>query len=177
MYWGTSEWAAEDIKSAIDMAHQFNLRAPVAEQAEFNLLRKDNIRRGLASLKDIGLISYSPLASGLLSGKYKDGCPSGSRGALPLMSWLLPQLSEPSANIAVSKLEDIARRMGYTASQLSIAWCLSEPSVDSVLLGASEERQLLENLKSLEVPVDAMESLRAEVENLFILDMPRRESG
>ena len=154
LYWGTSEWAADEIVAAIEIAERHHLRKPVMEQPQYNLLERKRVEQEYARvLADygIGLTTFSPLASGLLTGKYLEGIPEGSRGALPGYEWLRSYLEDPGHKDKVRALKAIADDLGCPLSQLSIAWCASNPNVSTVITGASRVEQLQDNLHSLDV--------------------------
>jgi voltage-dependent potassium channel beta subunit len=154
LYWGTSEWSGVEVREAWDIADRHNLHKPVVEQPQFNLLWRDRVEKEYAPLYDsigLGLTTWSPLASGLLSGKYLDGVPEGSRASLPGYEWLRHQLTDADRNRKVAALRDIAEELECTLAQLSIAWCLTNPHVSTVITGASRVEQVHENLASLEV--------------------------
>jgi voltage-dependent potassium channel beta subunit len=152
LYWGTSEWAAADIRAAWDIADRHHLHKPVVEQPEYNLFHRRRVEQEYARLYDdigLGLTTWSPLASGLLTGKYKNGIPEGSRGAMESMSFLRERLTDPLKNEAVARLEGIAARLGGNVAQLAVAWANRNPNVSTVILGASKLSQLEDNLKAL----------------------------
>jgi voltage-dependent potassium channel beta subunit len=152
LYWGTSEWAAADIRAAWDIADRHHLHKPVVEQPEYNLFHRRRVEQEYARLYDdigLGLTTWSPLASGLLTGKYKSGIPEGSRGAMESMAFLRERLTDPLKNEAVAKLEGIAARLGGNVAQLAVAWANRNPKVSTVILGASKLSQLEDNLKAL----------------------------
>ncbi len=154
LYWGTSEWSAADIQAAWDIADRHHLHKPVMEQPQYNLLWRRRVEQEYARLYEdigLGLTTWSPLASGLLTGKYRSGVPAGSRGALESMSFLLKGLTDPARNEAVGKLETVAERLDCSMAQLAIAWAAKNPRVSSVITGASKLSQLKENLGALEV--------------------------
>ena len=154
LYWGTSEWSAADIMGAWQIAERHHLRKPVVEQPEYNLFHRDRVEKEYARLYDeigIGLTTWSPLASGLLTGKYRDGVPKDSRGAIPRMSFLLKDLTDKRKNAAVAELDKVAKELGCTLAQLAIAWCAKNPNVSSVITGASRVSQVQENMKAGEV--------------------------
>jgi len=154
LYWGTSEWSAADIRAAWDIAERHHLHKPVVEQPQYHLFHRAKVEQEFARLYDdigLGLTTWSPLASGLLTGKYKGGIPSGSRGALQNMSFLHDQLTDQAKNDAVAKLEPIARDLGATTAQLAIAWVAKNPRVSTVITGASSVAQLKDNLKAAEI--------------------------
>ena len=151
LYWGTSEWDAKSIRAAYEFAEKYRLRAPVMEQPEYNLFHRKRVEDEYKSLyKDfgLGLTTWSPLASGLLTGKYRGGVPAGSRGAIERMKFLLPKLTDKAANDAVGKLETIAKELGCTLAQLAIAWCARNSQVSTVITGASRPDQVTENMKA-----------------------------
>ena len=154
LYWGTSEWSAADIRAAWEIAERHHLRKPVMEQPEYNLFHRGRVEREYARLYDdigLGLTTWSPLASGLLTGKYREGVPKDSRGAIPRMSFLVKDLTDKAKNDAVAKLGAIARDLDCTVTQLAIAWCARNPHVSTVITGASRVSQVRENLKAAEV--------------------------
>ena len=153
-YWGTSEWAASEIVAAIEIAERHHLHKPITEQPEYNLFRRDRFEREYARLfKDYGYGSttWSPLASGLLTGKYSNGIPEDSRGRLQGYDWLKGRLTDPDNLAKVKGLEPIAKELGCTLAQLSIAWILKNRNVSTVITGASRVEQVRENMKAAEV--------------------------
>ncbi|HEY8524803.1 MAG TPA: aldo/keto reductase [Acidimicrobiales bacterium] len=154
LYWGTSEWSADEIRAAWLIADRHHLHKPVVEQPQYNLFERRRVEREYARLYDdigLGLTTWSPLASGLLSGKYLDGIPEGSRAKLPGYEWLRDRLTDPAANAKVRKLADVAKELDCTLSQLAIAWCAANPRVSSVITGASRVEQVVENMGALDV--------------------------
>jgi voltage-dependent potassium channel beta subunit len=154
LYWGTSEWPAAAIRTACDIAERHHLRKPVTEQAQYNLLHRRRVESEYAPLYEtvgLGLTTWSPLASGLLTGKYRHGIPAGSRATLANYAFLREGLTDPVRNRMVDELESVARDLGCDLAPLAIAWCLKNPVVSSVILGATRTSQLAENLKALEV--------------------------
>jgi len=154
LYWGTSEWSAEEIRAAWDIADRHHLHKPVVEQPQYNLLNRDKVEREFAPLYDdigLGLTTWSPLASGLLTGKYLDGVPEGSRATVPGYEWLSWQLTNEESNAKVRALTSVAEDLCCTLAQLSIAWCALNPHVSTVITGASRVEQVHENLAALEV--------------------------
>ncbi|MDQ1391900.1 MAG: hypothetical protein QOF30_877, partial [Acidimicrobiaceae bacterium] len=153
-YWGTSEWSADEIRAASEIAERHHLRKPVVEQPQYNLFHRDKVEREYARLYEdigIGLTTWSPLASGLLTGKYADGVPEGSRAALPGYEWLKDAVTDPERNGQVRQLGAVADRLGCSLAQLAIAWCAANPNVSSVITGASNVRQVNENMAALDV--------------------------
>ncbi len=166
LYWGTSEWTADEIRAAWLIADRHHLHKPVVEQPQYNLFERRRVEREYARLYDeigLGLTTWSPLASGLLSGKYLDGVPEGSRATLPGYEWLRDLLTDPSNNAKVRKLKAVADDLGCTLSQLAIAWCAANPHVSSVITGASRVEQVRENLGALDVLDQLDEATLAKV--------------
>lgn len=154
LYWGTSEWSAADIRAAWEIAERHHLHKPIVEQPQYHLLHRSRVEQEYARLYEdigLGLTTWSPLASGLLTGKYRDGIPADSRGALPSMAWLQDKLRAPEANAAVAQLLPIADELGASLAQLAIARLTKNPRVSTVILGASRVAQLQENLGALAV--------------------------
>ena len=162
LYWGTSEWSADEIRAAWDVAERLGLHKPVMEQPQYNLFERTKVEREYARLYEdigLGLTTWSPLASGLLTGKYADGIPEDSRAGLKGYGWLKDRVTDTGANAKVKALKDVADDLGCSLSQLAIAWCAANPNVSTVILGASRVEQLRENLGAL----DVIESLDDEV--------------
>ena len=154
LYWGTSEWSADEIRAACAVADRHHLRKPVVEQPQYHLLERRRVEveyQRLYEDEGIGLTTWSPLASGLLTGKYLDGVPEGSRGALPGYEWLQRMLLDPDANATVRRLKAVSDGLGCTLAQMAIAWCAKNPRVSSVITGASRVSQVQENLRAAEV--------------------------
>ncbi len=152
LYWGTSEWAAADIVSAIEIAERHHLHKPVVEQPIYNLFERHRFGPEYdAVYKDhgYGSTTWSPLASGMLTGKYQKGIPKGSRGELKGYEFLKDQLTDAERIARVAALEPLAKDMGATLAQFSLAWCLQNPYVSSVLTGASRVEQVHENLQAM----------------------------
>ncbi|WP_298833571.1 aldo/keto reductase [uncultured Piscinibacter sp.] len=154
LYWGTSEWSAADIRAAWDIAERHHLHKPVMEQPQYHLFHRQRVEQEYAPLVEaigLGLTTWSPLASGLLTGKYRAGVPAGSRGALQGMGFLVEGLTDAAKNAAVAQLEGIAAEMGCSVAQLAIAWAARNPQVSTVITGASRIEQLTSNLGALQV--------------------------
>jgi voltage-dependent potassium channel beta subunit len=154
LYWGTSEWSADEIRAAWDIADRRNLHRPVTEQPQYNLLSRRRVEREYLRLVEdvgLGLTTWSPLSSGLLTGKYLDGIPEGSRGSLEGYEWLSGMLTEEGASRKVRALQAVAEELGCTLAQLAIAWCAANPRVSTVITGASRPQQVEENMKALDV--------------------------
>jgi len=154
LYWGTSEWSAAEIRAAWDIADRHHLHKPVVEQPQYNLFVRERVEREYARLYDeigLGLTTWSPLASGTLAGKYVDGIPEGSRASLPGYEWLRESVTDVARNEVVRRLKGVADGLGCSLAQLAIAWCVKNPRVTSVILGASRVEQVKENLGALDV--------------------------
>jgi voltage-dependent potassium channel beta subunit len=154
LYWGTSEWSADEIRAAWEVAERHHLHKPVVEQPQYNLLSRRKVESEYARLYEdigLGLTTWSPLASGLLTGKYVDGIPEGSRATLNGYGWLRDRMTDPEANAKVKRLKAVADDLGCTLAQLAIAWCAANPHVSSVITGASRVEQVRENMKALDV--------------------------
>lgn len=154
LYWGTSEWSAAEIMEAHMVARQLNLIGPAMEQPQYNLFERYKIEVDYYIIfKNIGMGTtiWSPLASGLLTGKYNDGVPEGSRLALEGFDWLKDRTLSEERIGRVRELDNIAKELGTSLATLSIAWCISNPNVTTAILGATKEEQLKENLKALDV--------------------------
>jgi voltage-dependent potassium channel beta subunit len=166
-YWGTSEWSADEIRAAWAVAERHHLHKPVVEQPEYNLFNRRRVEREYARLYEdigLGLTTWSPLASGLLTGKYLDGVPDGSRATLPGYEWLKALLTDPDRNAKVRRLAGIAGELGCSPAQLSIAWCARNPHVSSVITGASRVQQVEENLGALDVLARLDDDVVARIE-------------
>jgi voltage-dependent potassium channel beta subunit len=162
LYWGTSEWSAAEIMEAHRAAAQYGLIGPSVEQPQYNLLERQKMEyEFLMIFKTVGMGTtiWSPLASGLLTGKYNDGIPEGSRFALEGFDWLKNQWMVDDKLNKVRQLTEIAREIGTSTATLSIAWCVANPNVTTAILGATKKEQFTENLKALEV----LPKLNAEV--------------
>jgi voltage-dependent potassium channel beta subunit len=175
LYWGTSEWSAQQITEAHLFARANHLVAPTMEQPQYNLFHREKVEVEFAPLYEqfgLGTTIWSPLASGILSGKYNRGVPSGSRLTQPGMEWFKDQMESPQGKAQLEKakkLEKLSSELGCSLAELSLAWCLKNPRVSTVILGASNLKQLKENLGSLEVvkllTVDVMSRIEEVVQN------------
>jgi voltage-dependent potassium channel beta subunit len=153
-YWGTSEWSAGEIAAAWHIAERHHLHKPVMEQPQYNLFHRERVEKEYARLYDdlgLGTTVWSPLASGLLTGKYNDGIPPDSRGTIKGYEWLAERLTEPGRIAKVRQLAPIAQGLGCTLAQMSLAWCLKNPHVSTVITGASRPAQVRENMQALAV--------------------------
>jgi voltage-dependent potassium channel beta subunit len=154
LYWGTSEWSGVEIMEAHRVAQQYQLIGPTMEQPQYNLFERHKMENEyLEIFKNTGLGTsiWSPLASGLLTGKYNKGIPDGSRLGLSGFEWLKNQWLLDERIKKVKKLSDYANKLGFNVAPLSIAWCIKNPHVTTAILGATKKEQLLENLKALEI--------------------------
>jgi voltage-dependent potassium channel beta subunit len=167
LYWGTSEWSAADIRSAWDIAERHHLHKPVVEQPQYHLFHRQRVEVEYAPLYEgigLGLTTWSPLASGLLTGKYRAGIPAGSRGSMENMAFLRDGLLDARKNAAVAQLEPIAAELGGNLAQLAIAWAHRNPRVSTVILGASRLEQLHDNLRALELAPRLTPEVLARIE-------------
>ncbi|MDQ1479579.1 MAG: hypothetical protein QOI44_440 [Actinomycetota bacterium] len=154
LYWGTSEWTADEVRAAWDIADKHNLHKPVMEQPQYNLLTRGRVEFEYARLYEdigLGLTVWSPLASGVLTGKYLDGIPEGSRGSLPGYEWLQQSMNSEKTKDKVRRLKAIADDLGCSLAQMSLAWCAKNPHVSTVITGASRVEQVRENMAALDV--------------------------
>ncbi len=151
MYWGTSEWSADEIVAALYIAEKHHLHKPITEQPEYNLFERKRFEKEYARLfqdHGYGTTIWSPLASGMLTGKYLKGIPKDSRANLKGYQWLHKDVKNKERLAKVRALQPVAKSVGCTLSQLALAWCLKNPNVSTVILGASKVEQLQENLKA-----------------------------
>ena len=170
LYWGTSEWSGVDIMRAHGLAREHGLTPPQMEQPQYNLLHRDRVEKEYLPLyREIGLGTtiWSPLASGLLTGKYNKGIPSGSRATLQGYDWLKESVITPQNIEKVKKLQMIAKDIGCTLAQLALAWCLKNPNVSTVITGASRPEQVDENMKALEVVSQLDPGVIDRIEEVF----------
>ena len=153
MYWGTSEWSAKEIEEAFKLCNDYNLRCPTMEQPQYNILHRDRMEKEYESLfkkYSLGTTIWSPLASGLLTGKYNDGIPSKSRFNVKGYEWLSEEMKNTDFK-KIKEVGEIAKSLNITQPQLAIIWCLNNKNVSSVILGASNIEQLKENLESINI--------------------------
>ncbi len=154
LYWGTSEWTADEIRAAWDVADRYGWHKPVTEQPQYNLLHRRRVEQEYARLyEDIGLGTtvWSPLASGLLTGKYLDGVPEDSRATLEGYGFLRDRLTDGRYDDALQEFKTVADELGCSMAQLAIAWCAANENVSTVITGASRAEQVTENMGALEV--------------------------
>ena len=176
LYWGTSEWEAADILEAIAIAERHHLHKPIVEQPVYNLFEQHRFGPEYEAVykdKGYGSTTWSPLASGILTGKYKNGIPAGSRGAVEGYEWLREELQDSDRLAVVSALEPIAADMGATLAQFSLAWCLQNPYVSSVITGASRVEQVRENMKALDFVEKFSDEVMAEIDQALGGSVPR----
>lgn len=167
LYWGTSEWSADEIRAAWDIADRHHLHKPVMEQPQYNILHRARVEKEYHRLyEDIGLGTtiWSPLASGLLTGKYLEGVPEGSRAALPGYEWLKKELVDEARNEKVAALKAIADELDVTLAQFALAWCVKNPNVSTVITGASRPDQVRENMTALDVVDQLNDEVMARVD-------------
>jgi voltage-dependent potassium channel beta subunit len=170
IYWGTSEWEAADILTAIEIAERHHLHKPVVEQPVYNLFEQHRLGAEYDAVYEqqrLGSTVWSPLASGLLTGKYQSGIPKDSRGANPALGFLKQQLTDPDRLARVAALEPLAKDMGASLAQFALAWCLQNPRVSTVILGASRLEQLQENLKALQFVDQFDPELMSRIARIF----------
>ena len=167
LYWGTSEWSADEIRGAIEIAERHHLHKPITEQSQYNLIERSKVEDEYARIFDdygYGNTIWSPLASGLLTGKYRDGIPEDSRAALGGYGWLAKQISAEGAVARVERLRPIAERLGCSMAQLALAWCTLHPMVSTVITGASKVSQVHQNFGALDVIPLITPEVKAEIE-------------
>lgn len=170
LYWGTSEWSGVEIMEAHRVADKLQLIGPVMEQPQYNLFEREKIENEFLEVyKNVGLGTtiWSPLAAGMLSGKYNDGVPKGSRFALDGFNWLKERWVVDDKVKKVRKLSELAAKLGVSTASLSIAWCIKNPHVTTAILGATKKSQLLDNLKSLEVVSMLTTEVLEKIENIM----------
>ncbi|HSL45765.1 MAG TPA: aldo/keto reductase [Anaerolineales bacterium] len=171
MYWGTSEWSAAEIVAAIEIAERHHLYKPITEQPVYNLFERHRFTREYERVYKeygYGTTTWSPLDSGVLTGKYSKGIPQGSRGALQGYDWLRDSLTNKEKLAKVEALESVAQDLGCTLSQLALAWCLKNPFVSTVITGASRVEQVRENMKASEVAPKLTPEILERIDNIFI---------
>ena len=170
IYWGTSEWAASEIIEAIQIAERHHLHKPVVEQPQYNLFERGRLEGDYVRFYKeygYGTTIWSPLASGLLSGKYNKGIPQDSRGALKGYEWLHDRLTDQERLKKVAALEPIAKELGGTIPQLALAWCLKNPFVSTVITGASRVEQVHENMKAGEIAPKITPEIMERIDAIF----------
>jgi voltage-dependent potassium channel beta subunit len=169
-YWGTSEWAASEIIEAIQIAERHHLHKPVVEQPEYNMFARRRLEGDYVRFYkeyNYGTTIWSPLASGLLTGKYNNGIPKDSRGALKGYEWLKDDLTNEAKIAKVKALEPIAKDLDATLSQLALAWCLKNPFVSTVITGASRVEQVHENMKAAAIAPKITPEIMQKIDTIF----------
>ena len=169
LYWGTSEWSAQEIMEAHLFARQNNLIGPTMEQPEYNLFQRHKVEVEFAQLyKTVGLGTtiWSPLAAGLLTGKYNNGIPEGSRLAIEGFEWLKDKQYSEAKVEKIKKLLPLTEQLQCSLAALSIAWCIKNPNVSTAILGATKKEQLIENLKALEVLPQLTDAVMQQIEEV-----------
>ena len=167
MYWGTSEWSAEEIKEAFLCSEKYNLRGPSMEQPQYNMLCRERFEQEYKNIfkqYKIGSTIWSPLASGLLTGKYNKGIPNKSRFKVKGYEWLADSMNEVDFS-KIEKIVDLSQKLSITPSQLAILWCLKNKNVSTVIIGASKLSQLKENLKSIDFSEAITDEIITEINN------------
>jgi aryl-alcohol dehydrogenase-like predicted oxidoreductase len=173
LYWGTSEWSAQQIMEAYAIARQYNLVPPTMEQPEYNMFHRKRVEeeyRRLYSEIGLGTTIWSPLYSGILTGKYSEGVPEDSRLNLPGYEWLKDRmLSEERKELfgAVPKLGAIAKELGGSMAQLALAWTIKNPNVSTAITGASRPQQVEENMKALDIYEKLDDSVMERIEEIL----------
>uniref|UniRef100_A0A8B9KK05 NADP-dependent oxidoreductase domain-containing protein n=1 Tax=Astyanax mexicanus TaxID=7994 RepID=A0A8B9KK05_ASTMX len=173
MYWGTSRWTAMEIMEAYSVARQFNLIPPVCEQAEYHLFQREKVEVQLPELYHkigVGAMTWSPLACGIITGKYENGIPESSRASMKSYQWLKDKIMSEDGRKQQAKLKElshIAEKLGCTLPQLAVAWCLRNEGVSSVLLGTSNPEQLTENLGAIQVLPKMTSHIVSEIDHIL----------
>ena len=170
LYWGTSEWSGVEIMEAHRLAQAYRLIGPAMEQPEYNLFNREKMEKDYAEVfKNVGLGTtiWSPLASGLLTGKYNNGIPEGTRLAIPGFEWLKDKTFVEEKLNRVRQYQTIADELGCSMAALSIAWCIKNPNVSTAILGATKKEQLLENLKALDVVPKLTNEVMQKIDDVF----------
>ncbi|NJC95042.1 MAG: aldo/keto reductase [Anaerolineae bacterium] len=178
MYWGTSMWTAAEIMEAIAVAEKHHLHKPVTEQPVYNLFERERFARGFTRFyKDhgYGTTTFSPLASGVLSGKYLNALPKGSRATLKGFEWVQENATDEDKRAKVQALMPIAKELGCTLSQLSLAWCLKNPFVSTVITGATRVEQVQENMKAGEIASKLTDEVMERIDKIFIVNEEEEE--
>lgn len=170
LYWGTSEWSGVEIMEAHRVAQEFKLIGPTMEQPQYNLFERYKVEKEFLPVYDfvgLGTTIWSPLASGLLTGKYNNGIPKNSRLALEDMAWLKDRLMTDDKIKKIKELTDLAKELGVSIASLSIGWCIKNPHVTTAILGATKKEQLEDNLRSIEVMEKLTPDILEKIENIM----------
>ena len=172
-YWGTSEWSAQEIMEAHTIARHVHLIPPLMEQPEYNMFARERFEREYArlyGLVGLGTTVFSPLASGLLTGKYNNGMPDGTRATLPGYEWLREEFEKPETAVKIEKVKQLAplaAELGGTLAQMALAWCLKNPNVSTVITGASRASQVAENMRALELLPKLTDEVMGRIESIL----------
>lgn len=172
LYWGTSEWSAREITEAYGVARQFNLVPPTMEQPQYNLFYRENVEKNLRPLFEqfgLGATVWSPLASGLLTGKYNDGLPADTRISLKEYEWLWESFTDEQAQAKIAKVKELnllAADLGTNLPRLALAWCLKNPHVSTVITGASRPEQVADNMPAIDLLDKLTPEVLARIESL-----------
>jgi aryl-alcohol dehydrogenase-like predicted oxidoreductase len=170
LYWGTSEWSAQEIMEAHMFAKQNHLIGPIVEQPEYNMFVREKVEVEFSQIYQtvgLGTTTWSPLASGILSGKYNSEFPDGTRLGMEGLEWLKERNLTPERIKAVLALTDLAKELGLSLPVMSLAWCLKNPNVSTVILGASKVAQIQENLKALDAQALLTEEVMSRIEAIL----------
>jgi voltage-dependent potassium channel beta subunit len=173
-YWGTSEWSADQIMEAYSIARQFDLIPPAMEQPQYNMFTRIKVEQEFARLYDeigLGTTIWSPLASGMLTGKYNHGIPKGTRITVEGYEWLREEFENENAKqsiVKVKQLTSIAKNLGMTMAQMAIAWCLKNPNVSTVITGASKPEQVTENMQAMDYIEKLTPNVMDQIESVLI---------
>lgn len=173
LYWGTSEWTAQQIMEAYGVAREYGLVPPTMEQPEYNMFHRDRVEMELAHLYEmmgLGTTIWSPLGSGVLTGKYNDGIPADSRASLPGYEWLRDMIESEKGQEQIEKVRQITRiaeELDTSTTRLALAWCLKNPHVSTVILGASRVEQVHDNLKALDLLPQLTDDVMAAIEDVL----------
>lgn len=176
LYWGTSEWPAERIMQAHLIARQHHLIPPVMEQPQYNLFHRQKVELDYLDLYEMGMGTtiWSPLMSGLLTGKYNDGFPKGTRFDIEGLDWLKENVFVDNRQEKTRELTAVAQEIGISMTHLALAWCLKNPHVSTMILGASKVEQLEENLKTFDAMPKLTDEVMARIEGI-VQNKPKRE--
>jgi voltage-dependent potassium channel beta subunit len=172
IYWGTSEWTAQQLTEALLVARRDNLTPPTMEQPEYNMFNRQKVEVDYLPIYELGLGTtiWSPLASGLLTGKYNEGIPADSRINLPGYEWLKRNLESPAGKAKIEKIKKLAvlaKEVGLPVHHMALLWCLNNPRVSTVILGASKKSQLEDNLKALDARAKLTSDVMAKIEEIL----------
>ena len=182
LYWGTSQWSAQQLSEAYGVARQYQLIPPTMEQPQYSMFHREKVEAEFAPLYDtigLGTTPFSPLYFGILTGKYNDGIPADSRASLPGYEWVRENVESERGQQQIAKVRQlmpIAEGLGATMSQLAIAWCLRNPRVSTVILGASRVSQVHENLKALDVLPQLTDDVMTAIEDVLGNKPPQPEA-